>query len=44
MREYVYLGRGDFDWIHLAQIIALWQDVLNTLMNFRSVSAHISDI
>jgi hypothetical protein len=37
-------GRGDFDWIHLAQVMALWRDVLNTLMNFRGFSTHMSDI
>jgi hypothetical protein len=42
--EVVRVFEGDFDWIHLAQIMALWRDVLNTLMNFRSVFAHMSDI
>ena len=36
-------GVGDLDCIHLAQVVVLWRDVLNTLMNFRGFSAQMSD-
>lgn len=37
------LGGGDLDWIRLAQVMALWRDVVNTLMYFRGFPCQISD-